>query len=156
MISTRASSTRRCFPLVLPTAPSHFRRLPFPSWIEQQPVPKLGDMDTPFEEVQSFYNFWYSATSWREFGYDDEVCCSDPHFNGRDTGGRSCFFSSRRTLHSSRRTQRMPSRETSAAGLSASCARAERSARRLKSPVCFGSLITPTAATRAFASEWLV
>lgn len=41
-------------------------------WIEQQPVPKLGDESTPIEEVQAFYNFWYSATSWREFGYDDE------------------------------------------------------------------------------------
>lgn len=51
-------------------AVSHY---PAASWIEQQPVPKLGDESTPIEEVQAFYNFWYSATSWREFGYDDEV-----------------------------------------------------------------------------------
>ena len=48
-------------------------------------------MDTPFEEVQGFYNFWYSATSWREFGYDDEVA----FFIAERDPARSCFSSSR-------------------------------------------------------------
>ena len=42
-------------------------------WIEQQPVPELGDENTPYEQVEAFYHFWYNAKSWREFGYHDEI-----------------------------------------------------------------------------------
>lgn len=41
-------------------------------WSINQPVPTLGDDKTPFKEVDSFYDFWYSFKSWREFPHADE------------------------------------------------------------------------------------
>ncbi|PON75121.1 Octamer-binding transcription factor [Parasponia andersonii] len=41
-------------------------------WSVNQPVPSLGDDKTPLGEVDSFYNFWYSYRSWREFPHADE------------------------------------------------------------------------------------
>ncbi|KAJ4704396.1 DnaJ subfamily C member 2 [Melia azedarach] len=41
-------------------------------WSVNQPVPSLGDENTPLKEVDSFYNFWYSFKSWREFPHADE------------------------------------------------------------------------------------
>jgi len=35
-------------------------------------VPKLGDMNSSFEDVDAFYSFWYNFDSWREFSYLDE------------------------------------------------------------------------------------
>ena len=37
-----------------------------------QPVPQLGDGDTPYPEVQVFYQFWFGFSSWREFSYLDD------------------------------------------------------------------------------------
>ena len=34
----------------------------------QTPVPQLGDADTPYETVARFYKFWFSISSWRDFG----------------------------------------------------------------------------------------
>ncbi|TKY71379.1 DnaJ-like subfamily C member 2 [Spatholobus suberectus] len=41
-------------------------------WSVSQPIPSLGDDNTPIKEVDNFYNFWYSFKSWREFPHADE------------------------------------------------------------------------------------
>lgn len=41
-------------------------------WSVNQPIPSLGDDNTPLKEVDNFYNFWYSFKSWREFPHADE------------------------------------------------------------------------------------
>ncbi|EXB61182.1 DnaJ homolog subfamily C member 2 [Morus notabilis] len=41
-------------------------------WSVAQPVPSLGDDSTSIAEVDSFYNFWYTFKSWREFPHADE------------------------------------------------------------------------------------
>ncbi|CAL5433651.1 unnamed protein product [Camellia sinensis] len=41
-------------------------------WSVNQPIPSLGDESTALKEVDSFYNFWYSFKSWREFPNEDE------------------------------------------------------------------------------------
>lgn len=41
-------------------------------WSKCQPVLLLGNIDSTFEEVDNFYNFWYNFDSWREFSYLDE------------------------------------------------------------------------------------
>jgi DnaJ family protein C protein 2 len=37
-----------------------------------KPVPRLGDAETPFDEVNRMYDFWLSFQSWREFQHPDE------------------------------------------------------------------------------------
>lgn len=37
-----------------------------------QPVPKIGGENSPKEDVERFYNFWYNFDSWRSFEYQDE------------------------------------------------------------------------------------
>ncbi|KAL0963063.1 hypothetical protein UPYG_G00349210 [Umbra pygmaea] len=41
-------------------------------WSSKKTVPKLGSMDSTFEDVDHFYSFWYNFDSWREFSYLDE------------------------------------------------------------------------------------
>ncbi|KAF7800860.1 dnaJ-like protein subfamily C member 2 [Senna tora] len=41
-------------------------------WSVNQPIPSLGDDNTPFKEVDKFYDFWYTFKSWREFPHADE------------------------------------------------------------------------------------
>lgn len=41
-------------------------------WSTNEPVPSLGDENAPLQEVDSFYNFWYTFKSWREFPHADE------------------------------------------------------------------------------------
>lgn len=41
-------------------------------WSNKKHVPKLGTLDSSFEDVDNFYSFWYNFDSWREFSYLDE------------------------------------------------------------------------------------
>ncbi|KAG9151809.1 hypothetical protein Leryth_002092 [Lithospermum erythrorhizon] len=41
-------------------------------WSVTQPIPSFGDDSTPIQQVDQFYNFWYSFKSWREFPHADE------------------------------------------------------------------------------------
>ncbi|XP_042408070.1 dnaJ homolog subfamily C member 2-like [Zingiber officinale] len=41
-------------------------------WSVNQPIPSLGDDNTPIIDVDSFYNFWYTFKSWREFPHADD------------------------------------------------------------------------------------
>jgi len=41
-------------------------------WSLKPDVPFLGDKDSSIEEVNNFYEFWYSFQSWREFSNLDE------------------------------------------------------------------------------------
>jgi DnaJ homolog subfamily C member 2 len=41
-------------------------------WSMKTPVPDLGDADEGYENVQAFYDFWFSFKSWREFPHEDE------------------------------------------------------------------------------------
>uniref|UniRef100_A0A7S1XFF0 DnaJ homolog subfamily C member 2 n=1 Tax=Compsopogon caeruleus TaxID=31354 RepID=A0A7S1XFF0_9RHOD len=41
-------------------------------WSTSNRVPKLGTETTSWEEVMSFYDFWFSFKSWREFSLDIE------------------------------------------------------------------------------------
>ncbi|KAF6000459.1 DnaJ (Hsp40), sub C, member 2 [Cyanidiococcus yangmingshanensis] len=41
-------------------------------WSRQQPVPQLGNADTPDAQVRRFYAFWQAFDSWREFPDEDD------------------------------------------------------------------------------------
>jgi len=41
-------------------------------WSLKKRVPKIGDENTSYDEVNHFYSFWYEFNSWREFSYLDE------------------------------------------------------------------------------------
>ncbi|XP_071740789.1 uncharacterized protein [Rutidosis leptorrhynchoides] len=41
-------------------------------WSVIQPVPSLGDDNTPLKDVNAFYDFWFGFKSWREFEYSDD------------------------------------------------------------------------------------
>lgn len=35
-------------------------------------MPEVGDDSAPWEEVNAFYDFWFTFRSWREFPHPDE------------------------------------------------------------------------------------
>nr|XP_043627655.1 dnaJ homolog subfamily C member 2-like [Erigeron canadensis] len=41
-------------------------------WSVVQPIPTLGDDNTPLKDVDAFYDFWFSFKSWREFPHEDD------------------------------------------------------------------------------------
>jgi len=41
-------------------------------WSTKKRVPKLGDENSAFDDVNHFYSFWYEFNSWREYSYLDE------------------------------------------------------------------------------------
>lgn len=41
-------------------------------WSSAQPVPDVGDENTPWDDVSKFYDFWFTFKSWREFPHPDE------------------------------------------------------------------------------------
>jgi DnaJ family protein C protein 2 len=41
-------------------------------WSIRKRMPKFGDDQSTFEEINEFYSFWYDFDSWREFSYMDE------------------------------------------------------------------------------------
>ena len=47
-----------------------FRR--YSKWSVNRPVPELGDDETDMDKVDSFYQFWFSFKSWREFPHPEE------------------------------------------------------------------------------------
>jgi DnaJ family protein C protein 2 len=48
-----------------------------------QPVPKFGNEKSSKEDVETFYNFWYSFDSWRSFEYLDEDIPDDNESRGQ-------------------------------------------------------------------------
>lgn len=41
-------------------------------WSLNQPVPDFGDDSTTYDDVEAFYDFWFTFKSWREFPHADE------------------------------------------------------------------------------------
>lgn len=41
-------------------------------WSKQTPVPGLGDENTVFKKVNTFYDFWFDFRTWRDFSQHDE------------------------------------------------------------------------------------
>jgi len=41
-------------------------------WSVVTPVPPIGAEDTPWEQVDKMYDFWFQFRSWREFPHPDE------------------------------------------------------------------------------------
>jgi len=44
----------------------------FARWSIDTKVPYFGEIDTPYDEVRKFYEFWFNFKSWRDFSAEDE------------------------------------------------------------------------------------
>lgn len=68
----------RMFCVVLPNAQCYCWQVFGPAfkrnsrWSLAQPVPDVGDEETPYAAVDKFYDFWFAFKSWREFPHADE------------------------------------------------------------------------------------
>eukprot|EP01104_Vermistella_antarctica_P004501 TRINITY_DN14937_c0_g1_i1.p1 TRINITY_DN14937_c0_g1~~TRINITY_DN14937_c0_g1_i1.p1 ORF type:complete len:708 (+),score=245.66 TRINITY_DN14937_c0_g1_i1:102-2225(+) len=60
-----ASSVDNFFAIYLPVFSRNGK------WSVTQPVPSLGKKDTPWEDVENFYDFWQGFVSWRDFTHED-------------------------------------------------------------------------------------
>ena len=40
--------------------------------IRRSEVPDLGNIDSAREDVEAFYEYWYSFKSWRDYHWEDE------------------------------------------------------------------------------------
>ncbi|CAG0918053.1 unnamed protein product [Notodromas monacha] len=70
-------------------------------WSTIEPVPGLGDVDSPREVVEAFYTFWYDFESWREFSYLDE----EEKEKGQDREERRWIEKQNRVARKSRRKE---------------------------------------------------
>ena len=41
-------------------------------WSVRRPIPQIGEESTPFEQISTFYDFWFDFESWRDFASHDE------------------------------------------------------------------------------------
>lgn len=62
-------------------------------------VPKLGDENTPYEDVLKFYSFWYNFKSWRDFSYLDEYDPSEQKREKKNVGWRDVMHDFRQNAN---------------------------------------------------------
>ena len=59
-------------------------------WSHTQPVPDVGDEDTPYAAVDKFYDFWFAFKSWREFPHADEEDVDQAESREEKRSGVTC------------------------------------------------------------------
>lgn len=55
-------------------------------------APELGDADTPWDQVDKFYDFWFAFKSWREFPHEDEEDVEGAESREEKRCACCCFF----------------------------------------------------------------